>query len=220
MLNFGVKINISSGNVTEFLARNTNLDLKALIPKAVTDYIRGDICEKLVKGTPEICNRKEKIPTYITVYFDVSSSRVVDFLNNIDDKKKSTICRNIFEVKFISEHFDFLAKNRCFIPNEIEKKAEVTFADVIESVCKGDNFRTTVGGLLKICNQQKRTRAFSEKLFSRIYNAGACITTLDNNAIYEELFKTIDKETEIIICIADYTKVPVDADTPVVCDDF
>jgi len=220
MLNFGVKINISSGNVTEFLARNTNLDLKVLIPKAVTDYIRGDICEKLVKGTPEICDRKQNIPTYITVYFDVSNSRVVDFLNNIDDKKKSKICRNIFEAKFISEHFDFLAKNRCFIPNEIEKKAEVTFADVIESVCKGDNFRTTVGGLLKICNQQKRTRAFSEKLFSRIYNAGACITTLDNNAIYEEIFKTIDRETEIIICIADYTKVPVDADTPVVCDDF
>ena len=220
MLNFGVKINISSGNVTEFLARNTNLDLKVLIPKAVTDYIKENIGEKLVKGTPEICDRKQNIPTYITVYFDVSNSRVIDFLNNIDDKKKSTICRNIFEAMFISEHFDFLAKNRCFIPPEIEKKAEVTFADVIESVCKGDNFRTTVGGLLKICNQQKRTRAFSEKLFSRIYNAGACITTLDNNAIYEEIFKTIDRETEIIICIADYTKVPVDADTPVVCDDF
>lgn len=220
MLNFGVKINISSGNVTEFLARNTNLDLKALIPKAVTDYIRGDICEKLVKGNPEICNRKEEIPTYITVYFNSSNSEIIDFLNKIGNKKISTTCRNIFEAKFISEHFDFLAKNRCFIPPEIEKKVEVTLADVIDCVCKGENFKTTVGGLLKICNQQKRTTTFVENLFSRIYNAGACITTLDNNAIYEELFKTIDKETEIIICIADYTIVPVDADTTVVCDDF
>lgn len=200
MLKFPVKIHINSGSVTAFLLKNTNLDLKVLIPKAVADYICGNSGERLTKGFPEICEKKEKIPTYITVLFDSNSSEIIDFLNKLGDKKISTVCRNIFEAKFISERYDFLADNRCFIPDEIERKAEITLSDVINKVISGENYKTTIAGLMKICGQQKRTTSFIEGTFARLLNASASITTLDGTYVSENYFKEADKETEIIIC--------------------
>ena len=200
MLKFPVKVHIPIGSVTEFILRKTNLDLKELIPKAVTSYIIGNIGDRLTRGNIEICERKETIPTYITVYFDSGDAEIINFLNNLGKKKISTACRNIFEAKFVIERFNFLADNHCFIPDEIKRKAELTLSDIITDVTAGKNFRTTIADLMKICGQQKRTSAFVEKLYSKLNDAGICITTLGGTALSKADFKDMDKATEIVVC--------------------
>lgn len=200
MLKLPVKVHIPLGSVTEFILRNTNLDLKELIPKAVADYLSRNIGERLTKGNIQICEKKDKIPTYITVYFDGGNAEIIDFLNKLNEKKISTICRNIFEAKFISERFNFLADNRCFIPDEIERKAEMTLSDIITDVTSGKDFRTTIADLMKVRGQQKRTDSFVKDLYSRLGNAGVCITTLDGTALSRDDFKEKDKVVEIVVC--------------------
>ncbi len=179
MLKLPVKVHIPLGSVTEFLLRNTNLNIKEIIPKAVADYIRRNTGERLTKGNIQICEKNDKIPTYITVYFDSGDAEIINFLNNLGEKKISTACRNIFEAKFVSERFNFLADNHCFIPNEIERKAELTLSDIITDVTTGKDFRTTIADLVKVCGQQKRTDFFVNDLYSRLGDAGVYITTLD-----------------------------------------
>jgi len=200
MLKFPVKVHIPIGSVTEFLLRNTNLDIKELIPKAVADYIGENTGERLTKGNIQICEKKDKIPTYITVYFDGGNSVIIDFLSRLNEKKISTACRNIFEAKFISERFDFLMNNRCFIPADIEIKAELTLSDIITDVTAGKDFRTTIADLMKVRGQQKRTSAFVEKLYSKLNDAGICITTLGGTALSKGVFKDMDKTAEIVVC--------------------
>ena len=200
MLKFPVKVHIPIGSVTEFILRKTNLDLKELIPKAVTDYISRNIGERLTKSNIEMCEKKEKLPTYITVYFDGRNTEVIEFLARLNEKKISTICRNIFEAKFISERYSFLADNRCFIPDEIERKAELTLSDIIDRVVKGENYRSTIADLMKICGQQKRTSAFVEKLYSKLSDASVSITTLGGTALSKENFKDMNKDAEIVVC--------------------
>lgn len=207
MLKFPVKVHIPIGSVTEFLLRNTTLDIKELIPKAVTSYIIGNIGDRLTRGNIEICERKETIPTYITVYFDSGDAEIINFLNNLGKKKISTACRNIFEAKFVSERFIFLVDNHCFIPDEIKRKAEITLSDVINKVILGENYKTTIAGLMKICGQQKRTDSFIKDLYSKLGNAGVYITTLDGNALSRENFKDMDKTTEIIVCVKGHNNI-------------
>ena len=203
MLKFPVKVHIPIGSVTEFLLRNTTLDIKELIPKAVADYLSRNTGERLTRGNIEICERKETIPTYITVYFDSGDAEIINFLNNLGMKKISTACRNIFEAKFVSERFNFLADNHCFIPDEIKRKAELTLSDIITDVTAGKDFRTTIADLMKVRGQQKRTDSFVKDLYSRLGNAGVYITTFDGNALSRENFKDMDKTTEIVICKGD-----------------
>jgi len=200
MLKLPVKVHIPLGSVTEFILRKTNLDLKELIPKAVTSYIIGNTGERLTRGNIEICERKETIPTYITVYFDSGDAEIINFLNNLGKKKISTACRNIFEAKFVSERFNFLADNHCFIPDEIKRKAELTLSDIITDVTAGKDFRTTIADLMKVRGQQKRTSAFVEKLYSKLNDAGICITTLGGTALSKGVFKDMDKTAEIVVC--------------------
>lgn len=207
MLKFPVKVHIPIGSVTEFILRKTNLNLKELIPKAVTSYIIGNIGDRLTRGNIEICERKEAIPTYITVYFDSGDAEIINFLNNLGEKKISTACRNIFEAKFISERFNFLADNHCFIPDEIKRKAELTLSDIITDVTAGKDFRTTIADLMKVRGQQKRTDSFVKDLYSRLGNAGVYITTLDGNALSKENFKDMDKTTEIIVCMKGHNNI-------------
>lgn len=147
--------------------------------------------------------KKETIPTYITVYFDSVDAEIINFLNKLGEKKISTACRNIFEAKYISERFNFLADNHCFIPAEIERKAELTLPDIINKVITGENCKTTIADLMKICGQQKRTDFFVKDLYSRLGSAGVCITTLDGTALSKENFKDMDKTTEIVVCKGD-----------------
>ena len=207
MLKFPVKVHIPIGSVTEFLLRKTNLDLKELIPKAVADYLSRNTGERLTRGNIEICERKETIPTYTTVYFDSGDAEIINFLNNLGKKKISTACRNIFEAKFVSERFNFLADNRCFIPDEIKRKAEFTLSDIITDVTAGKDFRTTIADLMKVRGQQKRTDSFVKDLYSRLGNAGVYITTLDGNALSRENFKDMDKTTEIIVCVKGHNNI-------------
>ncbi len=200
MLKLPVKVHIPMGSVTEFLLRNTTLDIKELIPKAVADYLSRNTGERLTKGTIQICEKKDKIPTYITVYFDGGNAEIIDFLNKLNEKKISTICRNIFETKFISERYNFLADNRCFIPDEIEIKAELTLPDIINKVIAGENCRTTIADFMKICGQQKRTDSFVKDLYSKLGDAGVYITTLDGTALSRDDFKEKDKVVEIVVC--------------------
>ena len=200
MLKFPVKVHIPIGSVTEFLLRNTTLDIKELIPKAVADYLSRNTGERLTRGNIEICEKNNKIPTYITVYFDGGNAEIIDFLNKLNEKKISTICRNIFETKFISERYNFLADNRCFIPDEIEIKAELTLPDIINKVIAGENCRTTIADLVKVCGQQKRTDSFVKDLYSRLGDAGVYITTLDGTALSRDDFKEKDKVVEIVVC--------------------
>lgn len=60
MLKLPVKVHIPPGSVTEFLLRNTNIDLKELIPKAVADYLSRNIGERLTRGNIEICEKKRQ----------------------------------------------------------------------------------------------------------------------------------------------------------------
>lgn len=207
MLKLPVKVHIPLGGVTEFLLRNTNLDIKELIPKAVADYIRRNTGERLTKSNIQICEKNDKIPTYITVYFDGGNAEIIDFLNKLNEKKISTICRNIFEAKFISERFDFLMNNRCFIPDVIERKAELTLSDIITNVTAGKDFRTTIADLMKVRGQQKRTDSFVNDLYSRFGNAGVCITTLDGTALSEDDFKDMDKAMEIVVCMGGHRNI-------------
>lgn len=207
MLKFPVKVHIPIGSVTEFILRKTNLNLKELIPKAVTSYIIGNIGDRLTRGNIEICERKETIPTYITVYFDSGDAEIINFLNNLGKKKISTACRNIFEAKFVSERFIFLADNHCFIPDEIKRKAELTLSDIITDVTAGKDFRTTIADLMKVRGQQKRTDSFVKDLYSRLGNAGVYITTFDGNALSKENFKDMDKTTEIIVCMKGHNNI-------------
>ena len=200
MLKFPFKVHIPIGSVTKFLLRNTTLDIKELIPKAVADYLSRNTGERLTRGNIEICERKETIPTYITVYFDSGDAEIINFLNNLGKKKISTACRNIFETKFISERYNFLADNRCFIPDEIERKAEMTLSDIITDVTTGKDFRTTIADLVKVCGQQKRTDSFVKDLYSRLGDAGVYITTLDGTALSRDDFKEKDKVVEIVVC--------------------
>ena len=200
MLKLPVKVHIPIGSATEFILRNTNLDLKELISKAVADYIGGNTGERLTKGNIQICEKKDKIPTYITIYFDGRNSEIIDFLSRLNEKKISTACRNIFEAKFISERFNFLADNRCFIPDEIERKAELTLSDIITNVTSGKDFRTTIADFMKVCGQQKRTDFFVKDLYSRLGDAGVYITTLDGTALSRDDFKEKDKVVEIVVC--------------------
>ena len=207
MLKFPVKVHIPIGSVTEFLLRNTTLDIKKLIPKAVADYLSRNTGERLTRGNIEICERKETIPTYITVYFNSVDAEIINFLNNLGEKKISTACRNIFEAKFVSERFNFLADNHCFIPDEIKRKAELTLSDIITDVTAGKNFRTTIADLMKVRGQQKRTDSFIKDLYSRLGNAGVYITTLDGTALSKENFKDMDKTTEIIVCVKGHNNI-------------
>ena len=111
MLKFPVKVHTPIGSVTEFILRKTNLDLKELIPKAVTSYIIGNIGDRLTRGNIEICERKETIPTYITVYFNTVDAEIINFLNNLGEKKISTACRNIFEAKFVIQNLTALSSH-------------------------------------------------------------------------------------------------------------
>ena len=193
-----IKIHISSNTIIEFLLLNTNLDLKKLIPKAVADYVSGRN-DKLINGKIEICQKKKKIPEYIVVYFEDDNIEIVNLLNKLDKKKNSSLFKNIFETKFASEHFDFLLNNQCFIPINEKPKTVQSLSEIVDMVSKGDEFQTTIDKLMKICNQQKRTDKFIETLYDRLLNAGAIITMLNKNRIQKIEFKTIAKETEIII---------------------
>ena len=198
-MNIAVKIHINRGTISEFLITNTKLDLKKLIPQAVIGYIEGRCDERLTASKIQLTEKRESAPEYITVFFDASNRKVVDFLSGIEKNKISTICRSIFEAKFASEKFNFLLENRCFIPENIEPEPEITIESVITAIESGEAFRTTIKEFLQFCRQKKRTERFVRNTYKRIENAGGKVTTLGGEEVTEEMFKEMKADTEIVV---------------------
>lgn len=147
-----VKININSNTITEFIARNTRLNLKMLIEKAVVNYAHDNYDEKLVPKL-ELAEPKENIPGYVMISFDCKDTETISFLEKLPDITRPKVCRNIFEVYIGSEHRALLATNGCYLSGRTEtNNAILNLSQIIDYITVNGSYDTTVCRLMQGCN--------------------------------------------------------------------
>ena len=200
-----VKINITKGTITDFIARNTRLNLKELIEKAVINYAHGNYDKHLFTDL-ELTEPKENIPGYVMLAFDYSDKETFEFLEKLPDISRPKVCRNIFEVYIGSEHMALLATNGCYMPERTEcDNAILNLGQIIDFVTANGSYDTTVGRLMLGCNQHKKTKRFVCNLFDKLKESGICICNHDGVAYTEEEFLSgeVVKESKIIMVTFD-----------------
>ena len=196
-----VKINITSNTITEFIARNTRLNLKMLIEKAVVNYAHDNYDEKLVPKL-ELAEPKENIPGYVMISFDCKDTETISFLEKLPDITRPKVCRNIFEVYIGSEHRALLATNGCYLSERAEPNdAILNLSQIIDYVTVNGSYETTVCRLMQGCNQKKRTNRFVCNLFTELKEAHVNICTPDGDIYTEKDFlsEKISKDTKICL---------------------
>lgn len=200
-----VKINIVKGTITEFIARNTKLNLKELIEKAVINYAHGNYDKHLFTDL-ELTETKENIPGYVMLAFDHSVRKTIEFLEKLPDITRPKVCRNIFEVYIGSEHMALLATNGCYMPERTANdNAILNLGQIIDFVTANGSYDTTVGRLMLGCNQHKKTKRFVCNLFNKLKESGVCICNADGVAYSEEEFLSgeVVKESKIRMAVFD-----------------
>lgn len=197
-MKINVKINITKGTITEFIARNTKLNLKELIEKAVINYAHGNYDEKLFKKLT-LTESKESIPGYVMLAFDYSDKETIEFLEKLPDTVRPKVCRNIFEVYIGSEHRALLATNGCYLSDRNDNhNAILNLNQIIDVVAANGFYKTTIGRLMQGCNQHKKTKRFVSNLFVKLEESGICICNHNGVVCMEEEFlNNTDKETTI-----------------------
>lgn len=200
-----VKVNITKGTITEFIARNTRLNLKELIEKAVINYAHGNY-DKHLFADLELTEPKENIPGYVMLAFDYSDKATIEFLEKLPDITRPKVCRNIFEVYIGSEHMALLATNGCYMPEgAANDNAILNLGQIIDFVTANGSYDTTVGRLMLGCNQHKKTKRFVCNLFDKLKESGVCICNPDGVIYTEEQFLSgeVVKESKIRIVVFD-----------------
>ena len=189
-----LRISFTNYSITEFLANHTNLDLKEAIPKALSNVFSNDKKKIVEKLTLE---EKEEKKKYITV--EIDDYKVIDFLAHIVTKNASSVCRVLFETEIYHEHREWILANyiKNICPDEEIRISD--FNDVLDLLAKKEKYNTTVGTLLQLCNQKKKTESFVIKKFSEIKSFGGEIVYFNGNKVSEEEFKNLDNDTRIII---------------------
>ena len=194
-----VKINITQGTITEFIARNTKLNLKELIEKAIINYAHENYDKHLFTDL-KLSEPKENIPGYVMLTFDYSDKETIEFLEKLPDIIRPKVCRNIFEVYIGSEHMALLATNGCYMPERTEcDNAILNLGQIIDYVTANSSYDTTVGRLMLGCNQHKKTKRFVCNLFAKLKESGICICNPDGVVYTEEAFLSgeVMKESKI-----------------------
>lgn len=198
-----VKINITKGTITEFIARNTKLNLKELIEKAVINYAHENYDKHLFTDL-KLSEPKENIPGYVMLAFDYSDKETIEFLEKLPDIIRPKVCRNIFEVYIGSEHMALLATNGCYMPERAANdNAILNLGQIIDFVTANGSYDTTVGRLMLGCNQHKKTKRFVCNLFAKLKESGICICGPDGVVYTEEEFLSgeVMKESKIKVMI-------------------
>ena len=198
-----VKINVTKGTITDFIARNTRLNLKELIEKAVINYAHENYDKHLFTDL-KLSEPKENIPGYVMLAFDHSDRKTIEFLEKFPDIIRPKVCRNIFEVYIGSEHMALLATNGCYMPERTEcDNAILNLAQIIDFVTANGSYDTTVGRLMLGCNQHKKTKRFVCNLFTKLKESGICICGPDGVVYTEEEFLSgeVMKESKIKVMI-------------------
>ncbi len=202
-----VKINITKGTITDFIARNTRLNLKELIEKAVINYAHGNY-DKHLFADLELTEPKENIPGYVMLAFDYSDKATIEFLEKLPDIIRPKVCRNIFEVYIGSEHMALLATNGCYMPEgAANDNAILNLGQIIDYVTANSSYDTTVGRLMLGCNQHKKTRRFVCNLFDKLKESGICICNPDGVVYTEEEFLSGEVMKESKIRIVTFDKI-------------
>jgi len=220
MPGYAIKINLTTLSITEFLYKNTDLNLGELMVQSLTDFINGDTKKKLIKNKPEI-NKKDKIPQSITIHIPLNNTDTLAYIDKITTKNHSSVIKRIFEARIANELFDWLMENGCFIYDtcEITQEPTITLNDIINDILAGSEFRKTLNELMQICNKTKRTNAFIDSFFTQLRNAGISIKKLNGEKITEDELKTMSKDTIIVLTqnyksySTDYSKTESDYNT-------
>ena len=194
-----VKINITKNTITDFIARNTRLNLKELIEKAVINYAHGNY-DKHLFADLELTEPKENISGYVMLAFDYSDKETFEFLEKLPDRIRPKVCRNIFEVYIGSEHMALLATNGCYMTERTANdNAILNLGQIIDFVTANGSYDTTVDRLMLGCNQHKKTKRFVCNLFAKLKESGICICGPDGVVYTEDEFLSgeVVKDTKI-----------------------
>lgn len=105
----------------------------------------------------------------------------------------------LFGAEIYYEHREWFLTNyiKSICPDE--KNRVCDFNGVLDRLAKKEEYDTTVGLFLQLCNQRKKTESFVSRKFSEISNSGGEIVHFNGRKVSQEEFKSLDNEARIII---------------------